>query len=68
VFTLLPLLTGEGRARHGEILAQAGELALAGELVPNLDARTFTLRDVGEAFRVVAEGAARGKVCVDIDG
>jgi NADPH:quinone reductase-like Zn-dependent oxidoreductase len=29
VFTLLPLLTGRGRAHHGEILAQAATLAEA---------------------------------------
>ena len=33
VFTLLPLLTGEGRAHHGEILAEATRLAEAGQLI-----------------------------------
>jgi NADPH2:quinone reductase len=43
VFTLLPLLTGEGRARHGEILRQAAGLAEAGTLTPIMDPRRFTL-------------------------
>src|SRR5262249_29699899 len=33
VFTLLPLLTGEGRAHHADILAQATRLVEAGALV-----------------------------------
>ena len=35
VFTLLPLLTGEGRAHHGEIMAEATRLAEAGKLPPS---------------------------------
>jgi NADPH2:quinone reductase len=34
VFTLLPLLSGEGRAHHGEILRSAAALIKAGTLVP----------------------------------
>ena len=41
VFTLLPLLSGEGRAHHGEIMAEATRLAEAGKLVPLLDARRY---------------------------
>ena len=41
VFTLLPLLTGEGREHHGEIMKEATRLAEAGKLVPRLDARQF---------------------------
>ena len=32
VFTLLPLLTGEGREHHGEIMREAPKLAEAGKL------------------------------------
>src|SRR5579862_8535994 len=42
VFTLLPLLTGEGRAHHGEILAQAAALADAGKLKPLLNEHSFS--------------------------
>ncbi len=37
VFTLLPLLTGRGRAHHGAILAAATALAEAGRLRPQVD-------------------------------
>jgi NADPH:quinone reductase len=66
IFTLLPLLTGEGRAHHGEILRQATRLAEGGALVPALDPRRFTLDTVEEAYRAIAEGTARGKLVVEI--
>jgi NADPH:quinone reductase len=67
VFTLLPLLTGEGRAHHGEILSEATRLAEAGQLSPSLDARRFTLNTVEEAYRTITTGGARGKLAIDIE-
>jgi NADPH:quinone reductase-like Zn-dependent oxidoreductase len=46
VFALLPLLTGQGRMHHGEILREATKLIEAGKIVPRLDPRHFSL-DVG---------------------
>ena len=66
VFTLLPLLTGEGRAHHGEILKQATRLVDTGKLRPRLDPRRFTLSKVGEAHAAIA--SAKGKIVVDVDG
>ena len=66
VFTLLPLLSGEGRAHHGEILMEATRLVEAGKLVPMLDARRFMLENVGEAYRLIGDRAAKGKLVVDI--
>jgi NADPH:quinone reductase-like Zn-dependent oxidoreductase len=66
VFTLLPLLTGEGRAHHGEIMTEATRLAEAGKLVPLLDPRHFTLESVGEAYALIRDHAAKGKLVVDI--
>jgi NADPH2:quinone reductase len=66
VFTLLPLLTGEGRAHHGEILAEATRLAEAGQLAPLLDPRRFTLETVADAYRVITDGTARGKLTISI--
>jgi NADPH:quinone reductase-like Zn-dependent oxidoreductase len=66
VFTLLPLLTGEGRAHHGEILSEATRMAEAGQLSPSLDPRRFTLDTIDDAYRLIAEGQARGKVSIDI--
>ena len=66
VFTLLPLLTGEGRAHHGAILAEAARLAEAGHLAPSLDARRFTLETACDAYRAIKDGTGRGKMVVDV--
>ncbi len=67
IFTLLPLLTGEGGARHGEILAEATRLAEVGALVPGLDPRHFTLGTVSDAYRLLAADEARGKLVIDVE-
>jgi NADPH2:quinone reductase len=66
IFALLPLLTGEGQLRHGEIMAEATRLAEAGKLVPQLDLRHFSLGDVDKAFAALTDGSASGKIVVDI--
>ena len=66
VFTLLPMLTGQGRANHGHILAQAAQLVEAGKLLPLMDARRHALADALAAHEDVAAGRARGKVVVDV--
>ena len=62
VFTLMPLLSGEGRRHHGEILAEAAALALAGKLVPRVDPRRFDLSTVGDAHQAIRDATARGKL------
>jgi NADPH2:quinone reductase len=66
VFTLLPLLTGQGRERHGEILRQAVLLADAGRLTPAVDPRRFSLDQAAEAHRALADRTARGKLVIDL--
>jgi NADPH:quinone reductase len=66
VFTLLPLLSGEGLEHHGAILQEAVRLAEAGALAPALDPRRFTLDTVSEAYRAIETGNLRGKLVVDI--
>jgi NADPH:quinone reductase-like Zn-dependent oxidoreductase len=66
VFTLLPMLTGRGRERHGRILRDVAALVDARKLTPRLDPRRFTLDDVTEAHAAVAAGATDGKVVVDV--
>jgi NADPH2:quinone reductase len=68
VFTLLPLLTGEGRAHHGEILREATHLAESGKLLPRLDPRRFDLRSVAEAYALLSGRQALGKLVVDVGG
>ena len=68
VFTLLPLLTGEGHANHGAILREASALVAAGKLKVTLDPTRYTLNphSVSAAHRALAERRAGGKVVVEI--
>jgi NADPH2:quinone reductase len=67
VFTLLPLLTGEGRAHHGEIMQEATRLAEAGKLLPRLDPRRFTLANVAQAHALLDSRQTDGKLVVEIE-
>jgi NADPH:quinone reductase-like Zn-dependent oxidoreductase len=67
VFTLLPLLTGEGRAHHGEIMREATRLAEAGQLRPRLDPRRFDLARATDAHAAMEDRSAQGKIVVDIE-
>lgn len=66
VFTLAPLLTGEDRAHHGDILRHIATRVEAGTLMPNLDPRPFSLAEVDEAYRLLESREAEGKVVVEI--
>jgi NADPH2:quinone reductase len=66
VFTLHPLLTGEGRAHHGEILTEATKLAEAGKLRPRVDPREFGLASVAAAHDAIATRTADGKPVITI--
>jgi NADPH:quinone reductase len=65
VFTLMPLLTGEGLVHHGEILSGVTKLADEGKLKPMLADRIFKPTEIDQAFAAVASGSL-GKVVVDI--
>jgi NADPH:quinone reductase len=65
VFTLLPLISGEGRAHQGNILAQATALAEAGKLRPLLNEQRFSIDQIGAAHALVESGAL-GKVVVEL--
>lgn len=67
VFTLLPLLTGEGGARHGRILGAAAQSAEEGRLSPLLAPHRFRLREVDQAHALMTGGGAQGKVVIDVD-
>jgi NADPH:quinone reductase-like Zn-dependent oxidoreductase len=66
IFTLLPMLTGRGRAHHGEILRAAAALADAGSLRPLVDGRRFTRQTVAQAHQAVQDGTAASKIVIDI--
>jgi NADPH:quinone reductase-like Zn-dependent oxidoreductase len=67
VFTLLPILTGEGRAHHGEILRQATRLIEAGKLAVRVDPRHFSLETTADAYRSLKDGTAAGKLVVELN-
>jgi NADPH:quinone reductase-like Zn-dependent oxidoreductase len=68
VFTLLPLLTGEGRAHHGAILEQVGALVDAGRLTPLVDETHYALTDIRAAHDALTSGTNNGKVVVSVAG
>jgi len=65
VFTLLPMLTGQGRAHHGEILREAAKLAEAGKVAPILDPHRFQFAQVADAHAGIENRIAAGKIVVD---
>ena len=65
VFTLLPLITGEGRAHHGEILARAAAIVEAGKLKPLVHRERFSPSRLDEAFTLVESGSL-GKVVIEM--
>jgi len=66
VLMLLPMLTGENRAHHGEILREIATLAEAGKIRPLIAEKRFTLREVGDAHAYLEDKKAVGKVVVTI--
>jgi NADPH2:quinone reductase len=67
VFTLLPLLSGKGRAHHGAILREGAALAENGQLLPRLDPTRFALADADAAHDALRQRRTQGKVVVEID-
>jgi NADPH:quinone reductase len=65
VFTLMPLLNGIGRERHGEILREANGLADRGLLVPRLDPHMFDMNSANDAHLLVERGRNEGKVVIE---
>lgn len=66
VFTLTPLIEGEGREHHGEILEQARLLVEAGKLLPLVDPRRFTLDEANAAYAALKRGDGIGKIAIDV--
>jgi NADPH:quinone reductase len=64
VFTLLPLLSGLGRANHGHILHDAAKLAEQNQFKPLLAEQGFE-QNIAAAYEAVAKGS-RGKVVLEL--
>lgn len=67
VFMMLPLLTGAGRAAHGELLGEIARLVDAGKIRPQLDVQRFTFAQIGAAHARLESGRAIGKVVLTQD-
>lgn len=67
VFTLYPLISGRGRAHHGEILTAATALIDEGRIVPRVHDRIYTLAQVADAYLSMQQGKTKGKVVVSIE-
>lgn len=65
VFSLLPLLTGNGRAHHGKILQKVTELVEQGRLKPLLAEEQFGANDIAAAYDLVVKGS-KGKVILEL--
>jgi len=62
VFMLLPMLYGQGREAHGEILQAAARGVDQGLLRPLLDEQQFSFAEAAAAHRRLSSGKALGKV------
>lgn len=62
VFMLLPIYLGEGRALHGEVLANMAGLVDEDALAVLLDEKRFTFDEVAEAHRYWESGESFGKI------
>ncbi|MEB3214333.1 MAG: zinc-dependent alcohol dehydrogenase family protein [Leptolyngbyaceae bacterium] len=65
VFMLIPLLHGNNRAYHGEILSKVATLVEDGHLRPLLDEKTFTFSEVADAHARLESGHAIGKITLE---
>ncbi len=67
VFTLIPLLTGEGRDHHGDIM-RGGRPSLveAGKVSPRVDPRKFTLATASDAHERLENRKANGKLVIEV--
>ena len=66
VFILLPMLTGNRRSHHGDVLKIATRLVEEGKLRPIVDPRHFTLDQAIEAHDAVQDRSANIKVVIDV--
>lgn len=66
VFTLLPLLSGKGRASHGAIMRAATRLIEEGKVKVLMGSTRYTMDNVGEAHQAIINGTSDGKLVVEI--
>ena len=64
VFMLLPILRGEGRERHGEILGELTGLVEGGKVRPLVHEEVFDFQEAGRAHEALESGKVTGKVAL----
>lgn len=68
VFMLMPMITGEGRALHGQILQEITDLVDSDKLAVLIDEERFDMADIGAAHRYWESGNALGKIAISVGG
>ncbi len=66
VFVLLPMLSGQGRAHHGDILREAARLVEAGKVKPLIDAKRYNLAGAINAHNDLQAGRILAKAVIDL--
>ena len=66
VFMLLPMLTGTGRAHHGQILRQVKALVESKKLKPLVHHKVFAFNEVNEAHEAFERGQHIGKITLEL--
>ncbi|MEN2401466.1 zinc-dependent alcohol dehydrogenase family protein [Flavobacterium sp. MC2016-06] len=64
VFTLMPLLTGEGRAHHGEIMNKATQLANQGKLKPAVNSEDFSFENITKTYTALEKHSLKNRAIV----
>ena len=64
---LLPMLTGQGRELHGEILANVSGLVDEDALAVLIDEHRFDFCTIAEAHRYWEQGRASGKISLSAE-
>lgn len=65
VLMLLPMMTGKGRAHHGEILTEVAKLVDAGKVKPLIAEKRFKFSEANEAHAYYASGKHVGKIVLE---
>lgn len=66
VFTLLPILSGKGRAHHRDIMREATAMAEQGKLRVIVDPMRFDFDNATDAHVAIENRTARGKLVVEM--
>ncbi|MCT2561690.1 zinc-dependent alcohol dehydrogenase family protein [Chryseobacterium herbae] len=64
VFTLYPLLSGERKKHHGDILKEAALLMETGKVKVQLHSQSYSLEQADDAYSLLESGKATGKIVI----